>query len=240
MNESAALCGLPALEAKLGYVFQDRKLLETALTHSSYANEQDDEDVKSFERLEFLGDAVTGLEVALMIFERGQQLSEGHMTAVRAALVRTEGLAKIARGLGLGQYLRLGIGAEKADVRENDTVLEDAFEALMAAVFLDGGGEEARALIRRLFSETGEKQIRAFMKSGSYADFKSRLQIELQKDGVAHILYNVLDESGPDHDKHFRVEVTCDGRRLGTGEGKTKKHAEKMAAEAALEGLQCI
>ena len=228
------------LESRIGYTFRDAKLLETALTHSSYANECGDEGAESYERLEYLGDAVMGLEVALMIFEKGPQMSEGQMTSARAALVRTEGLARIARSIGLGECLRLGVGAEKSDVRENDTVLEDAVEALAAAVYIDGGADAARGLVRRLLSEAADERVRIFSGAGIYADHKSRLQAEMQKNGAADIQYVLKGESGPDHDKRFCVSVVCDGRELGTGRGKTKKDAEKMAAKMALEGLKCI
>jgi len=228
------------LESEIGYVFQNAKLLETALTHSSYANEQDSGEAQSYERLEFLGDAVTGLEVALLIFEMGPDLSEGQMTAARAALVRSESLAGIARRAGLGKYLRLGVGAGRTDVDKNDAVLEDAFEALVAAVFLDGGSPEARKMIRRFFTAAVEEKMLGFSDDGLFSDYKSRLQIELQRKGAVEIRYVLLEESGPDHDKWFRISVKSGGRVLGTGEGKTKKDAEKMAAKMALEGLKCI
>jgi len=226
------------LESKINYTFKDAGLLETALTHSSYANEQEDGVAESYERLEFLGDAVTGLEVALMIFENGPHLTEGEMTKIRASTVRSESLAEVARSLELGKYMRLGVGADKTDVRENNALLEDAFEALVAAVFLDGGACEARLLIRSLFKETVEKKMSGF--KGVDDDYKSRLQNKLQRHGPVEIEYSLLGESGPDHDKSFCVSVASGGKVLGTGEGKTKKCAEKSAAKMALEGLKCI
>ena len=228
------------LESRIGYTFRDAKLLETALTHASYANECEDEGVESYERLEYLGDAVMGLEIALLIFENGPRMSEGQMTAARSSLVRTEGLARIARSIGLGGYLRLGVGADRTDVRENDTVLEDAIEALAAAVYIDGGTDAARGMVRRLFAEVAGERIKFFSGEGTYADYKSRLQAEMQKKGSIDIHYELKGASGPDHAKQFRVSVICEGRELGTGTGKTKKDAEKMAAKMALEGLKCI
>ena len=228
------------LESRIGYTFKNTELLETALTHSSYANEQEEGEVESYERLEFLGDAVTGLEVALLIFENGPHLSEGQMTVMRSALVRSESLAEIAKSLGLGEYLRLGVGADKTDVRENEALLEDAFEALMAAVFLDGGTDAARIVIRNIFEEAVCDLANGLPLEESFVDYKSRLQVALQKKGSAYINYRVLSESGPAHAKRFRVSVCSGGKELGTGEGKTKKHAEKMAAKMALEGLKCI
>ena len=230
---------LSGLESKLGYTFRDKTLLETALTHSSFANEQEDGSV-SYERLEFLGDAVIGLETALLIFEEAPELAEGQMTQVRAALVRAESLAEFARGFGLGEYIRLGVGAGRTDVRKNDAVLEDVFEALIAAVFLDGGTDEARKLIRSLFEEPVRERLSGIPGGMPYVDYKSRLQEVLQKDGAAKIHYKVLAETGPDHNKRFLVSVVSEGKKLGTGAGKTKKTAERMAAKMALEGLKCI
>ena len=231
---------LSELESRIDYKFQNRRLLETALTHSSYANETGDGDVESYERLEFLGDAITGFETALLIYEETPYLTEGEMTVIRAALVRTEELAKTARSIGLGKYIRLGLGADKTDVRENDSVLEDVFEALTAAVFLDGGTEAARRLIRCLFSDKVSGEAESSPGKRLYIDYKSRLQVELQKNGATDIHYELLEESGPDHDKWFRVSVLSGDKVLGTGEGKTKKLAEKMAAKKALEVLRCI
>jgi len=228
------------IETRIGYRFQDAGLLENALTHSSYANERNGGDAQSNERLEFLGDAIMGLETALLIFEKSPAMSEGQMTTVRASLVRTEGLAKAARSIDLGRYLSLGVGADRTGVRENDAVLENAFEALVAAVFLDGGIESARALVRRLFAAEAEEKMRVFSGDGFDTDYKSRLQEILQRNGAADIRYLLKDERGPEHDKTFRVAVVFDGREFGEGVGKTKKHAEKMAAKIALEELKCI
>ena len=227
------------LEEKIGYRFKNPALLETALTHSSYVNEQGGGD-ESYERLEFLGDAIMGLEVALLIYDGGPGLTEGQMTRARAALVRTEGLAAAARNIGLGRHIRLGVGADKTGLRENDAILEDVFEALTAAVFLDGGTEAVRGFVRSLFSKAALETMGSYSGESLFIDYKSCLQVELQKSGAADIHYELLEESGPDHDKRFRVSVLLDGKALGTGEGKSKKLAEKMAAKMALEGLKCI
>ena len=228
------------LEARIGYIFQNAELLENALTHSSYANERSDNGLESNERLEFLGDAVTGLEIALLIYENGPDMSEGQMTAARAALVGTDGLAGVARSIDLGRYLMLGVGADKTGVRENDAVLENAFEALVAAVFFDGGYEAARGMVRKLFTENVLEKIKIFSDDRLDTDYKSKLQEELQKNGAREIRYILKGESGPDHNKTFRAAVLFDEKELGEGTGKTKKYAEKMAAKMALEELKCI
>jgi len=231
---------LAELEAGIGYTFRDAELLEKALTHSSYANEQEGEGLESNERLEFLGDAVTGLEVAFLIFEQGPEMNEGQMTTARAALVRMEGLAAVAREIGLGQYLLLGVGAERTGVRENEAVLENTFEALIAAVFLDGGIAAAREVIRKLFTPAVLEKIQVYAGDRFDTDYKSRLQEEAQKNGISEIYYRIEGESGPEHDKTFSVSVVCGNREFGPGTGKTKKSAEKMAAKMALEELKCI
>ena len=230
---------LTELEAKIDYSFKNASLLEIALTHSSYANEHYVRESHSNERLEFLGDAVLGMEVAYLIYTKGSHLSEGEMTQVRAALVSSESLAKIARTIELARFLKLGIGADKSDLRENNTVIENAFEALIGAVFLDGGTCVVREMIGRFFNERAEDLIRGFQEDVAALDYKSRLQIVLQAKGPADIQYMPQCESGPDHNKRFCVAVLSEGEILGTGEGKTKKIAEKLAAKMALEGLKC-
>jgi len=233
--------GAPSeLESMIGYSFKDQGLLKTALTHSSYANEQFDEIIESYERLEFLGDAVMGLEIAFLIYDIDPDLSEGQMTALRSVLVRTEGLAEMARKIGLGKHIRLGVGADRMDVRENNTLLEDVFESLIAAVFLDGGTDAVRKIVRNLFLPEIEDKLTGLSSVDLFTDYKSQLQSHLQKNGYADIRYELLDESGPDHDKSFRVSIVYKGNVLGTGRGKTKKYAEKMAAKMALEELKCI
>jgi len=232
--------GLAALEQAIGYRFYDRSLLAQALCHSSYANEAADGAIESNERLEFLGDAVLELAITSLIFERCTRCGEGQLTTLRANLVRTETLAQMARRIGLGAHLLLGKGAEKNGERENDSVLEDAFEAMLGAVFLDGTAAAARKVVRLLFSDTVEEQLRLIWGGERFYDYKTTLQIELQRDGSRVIRYETIDESGPDHDKTFRVRVLVGGDVLGEGEGKTKKRAEQHAAKMALEGIGCI
>ncbi|MDR1816030.1 MAG: ribonuclease III [Clostridiales Family XIII bacterium] len=228
---------LTAFEERLGYAFCDRELLKRALRHSSYVNEIGGAGLESNERLEFLGDAVLECTVTALLFERGSGYSEGVLTAVRARLVRTDSLARMARRLGLGGLLLLGRGAERGGERDNDTVLEDAFEALIGAVFLDGTAALAQRVVRRLFTDEVDGQIRHIAHGERYFDYKTTLQIELQRGGAADIRYETVSESGPDHDKTFVVRVLHNGRPLGEGTGKTKKAAEQAAAEQALGGL---
>jgi ribonuclease-3 len=162
---------LAIIQSRLGYGFADLSFLELALTHSSYTNETGIEREKSNERLEFLGDAVTGLGVAAMIFERFPSLAEGRMSAIRANLVNSDSLADIARSLELGAGLKLGIGADKTGVRENNSALEDAFEAVIGAVYLDGGPSAARSVIQRLFLDRLEKQAHVLASGNSIAEF---------------------------------------------------------------------
>ncbi|MDR3304513.1 MAG: ribonuclease III [Clostridiales Family XIII bacterium] len=231
---------LSELENRLEYTFADRGLLERALCHASYINEAGGADSDSNERLEFLGDAVLGLGIAAYLYEKAPKVGEGKLTAMRAGLVRSDSLADLAREIDLGRYLRLGKGAEKNGERENGSVLEDAFEAVMGAVYLDGGASESRRVVRRIFTEKLDEQLRAAYGGENYYDYKTNLQIELQRNGCAEIRYETVSESGPDHSKTFCVRVSSGGAALGEGEGKTKKHAEQHAAKMALEALGCI
>ncbi|GHU64814.1 ribonuclease 3 [Clostridia bacterium] len=231
---------LAEIQEHLGYEFKDLSLLDKALTHSSFTNEIGIRHADSNERLEFLGDAVMGLSVALMIFERFPRLAEGRMSALRANLVKSDSLAEMARQIGLGEGLRLGVGADKTGLRDNDSVLEDAFEAVMGAVFLDGGPSVTGTVIRSLFASRMEEQAELLASGTSIDDYKTMLQIEIQKNGTADIRYETIAESGLDHDKIFHVSVRVGDQKLGEGSGKTKKEAEKMAAKMALEELGCI
>ena len=226
-----------ALEERIGYRFSDTALLARALSHTSWVNESADSAARSNESLEFLGDAVLELGVSALIYERCEGFGEGAMTTLRARLVRSESLASMARRLDLGAFLRLGVGAERGGERENDSVLEDAFEALLGAIFLDGGAEAARHAVRRLFEAEVEAQASRLSVGGTMYDYKTLLQIELQKSGPVDIRYETLSEAGPDHDKTFTVRVSAHGAPLGEGSGRTKKAAEQAAAQAALQDI---
>ena len=220
---------METLEAKLGYHFKDRALLENALTHSSYANENRGA-LGSNERLEFLGDSVLGMVTADFLFKEHPDLPEGDLTRTRAALVCEESLVEVADLLDLGAYLKLGRGEEAGGGRERPSIRADAVEAVLAAVYLDGGLVEARKIIQRfiLDKETEKSASR---------DYKTTLQELVQRESGQVLTYRLTGESGPDHAKVFSVEVDLNGQKVGEGTGHSKKEAEQMAARAAIARL---
>ena len=220
------------LEEKIGYRFHKRELLVTALTHSSYANERHGE-AQSYERQEFLGDSILGLVTAEFLFTHEPPLPEGRMTRMRAELVCEASLHKTALELGLGSYMRLGRGEEHTGGRERPSILADMVEAIIAAIYLDSGMEEARRFIlARVLRDA------AFDDSHRSADYKTRLQELVQRKSNQVIAYDLVEETGPDHDKTFTFEVLINGAVSGRGSGKTKKEAEQMAAARALESYR--
>ena len=202
------------LEEKLGYTFQDPSLLENALTHSSRANESRGR-LLSNERLEFLGDSILGMVVADHLYRSHPDLPEGDLTRTRAALVCEESLVEVARELGLGEYLRLGKGECSGGGRERPSIQADAVEAVLAAIYLDGGIGSARKFIQR------------YILSREIAGLTKPLDHK----------YRLVGEEGPDHNKRFFVEVDLNGKSVGAGSGRSKKEAEQMAAAAAIEAL---
>ena len=220
------------LEEKLGYRFHDRGLLCTALTHSSYANESHADQTRSYERLEFLGDSVLGLVTAEYLYAHRPVLPEGQMTRLRAELVCEGSLYKTALELSLGEYMRLGRGEERTGGRTRPSILADMVEAVIAAIYLDAGMDEARRFILDRILKDAE-----ISESHRSADYKTRLQEVVQRRSDQHISYVMTEESGPDHDKRFTFEVRINDAPAGTGSGRTKKEAEQMAARRALEDL---
>ena len=218
------------LEDKIGYTFSDKQLLETALTHSSYANERRS-GVLSNERLEYLGDSVLGFTVAEYLYKKRPDLPEGKMTRIRADLVCEAGLHRAALSIGLGEHLLLGRGEDASGGRERPSVLSDAMEAVIAAVFLDGGRRPATKLITKLILSHIEEAER-----DNY-DYKTALQEHVQKTPGVKVGYSLSKESGPEHQKTFHVDVSVGGRVVGSGEGKSKKAAEQEAAREALEAF---
>ena len=223
-----------ALEQRLGYRFRDRGLLEHALTHKSKAHEDPSGGVIDNESLEFLGDAVLGLVVADALFRTYPEFSEGQKSKIKAMVVSTAALAELAERLGLGEHMILGRGEEKTGGRRKQALLADTCEALIAAVYLDGGLEPARQFLLRELSEI----IEAAGRPDYFGrDHKSRLQEALQALGRPLPMYRVAGEVGPDHRKLFHVEVHVCGEVIAQGAGRTKKDAEQDAAKAALASL---
>ena len=219
-----------SLEKVIDYKFKNMDYLLLALTHSSYANENRRDGFDSNERLEYLGDAVLNMVVSEIIYTSYPGLTEGEMTKARSIIVCEPTLAKCACNIGLGQYLLLGKGEELTGGRMRPSVLSDAFEALIGAVYLDGGLEKVRTLILKQLGETIMHSINGMIT----LDFKTELQEMVQGKGERSILYEIIDETGPDHNKIFVAQVSIDGIVAGTGKGKTKKEAEQNAAKAAL------
>lgn len=221
------------LEQRLGHEFAEASLCETALTHKSWLNEAPGSTRGNNERLEFLGDAVLTLAVSDMLMRRFPTASEGDLSKTRAVMVSEAGLARVAEDMDLGEWIYLGRGEEQAGGRARPSILADALEALLGAVFLDGGFGPARAVVERLFRLTLESA-----ELGSRLDFKSRLQERSQALLQQAPRYVVVGEEGPDHDKTFRVAISLAGREFGQAIGKSKKEAEQSAAALALEELE--
>ncbi len=223
------------MQRKLSYTFTNSNLLEEALTHSSYANEHRNERVKDNERLEFLGDAFLDLIISEYLFKKHPEMPEGDLSKIRASIVCEASLAKMARFIGLGEYILLGKGEEMTGGRERASILADGFEALTGALFLDGGFNEAKCFLTDTLIAQVE-QVASL--EDLYTDYKTLLQECIQKVSNAPIHYEVVGEEGPDHDKYFYVEVYHDTISLGRGIGKSKKEAEQDAAKKALNNYK--
>ena len=215
------------LEKGLGYVFADKKLLENALTHSSYANERRG-GRSSNERLEFLGDSILGFVVANYLYHANPDKPEGDLTRIRADLVCERNLAKAAGPIRLGDFLLLGHGEDHGGGRKRDSIVSDAMESVIAAAYLDGGFEAARAIIERLILSDIPKG-----RPGNF-DYKTMFQELVQREKDQTICYELIGEEGPDHDKVFLVQVLLNGSVAGKGRGRSKKKAEQAAAEQAI------
>ena len=222
-----------ALEERLGYSFQNRSLLETALTHSSYANENRASGIVCNERLEFLGDSVLGVTVAAFLYRRFPDMPEGRMTRLRAELVCEQSLHRVALDLHLGEYLRLGKGEEHNGGRDRPSILSDAVEAVIAAMYLDAGMDTAAGFIHRCLLDDVHT-----MEAPSFTDYKTALQELIQRRSGQTLSYELVGEEGPDHAKTFEMRVRLNGDSIGHGVGHTKKEAEQSAAAYALEALQ--
>ena len=218
------------LENAIGISFRKKNLLRQALTHSSYANEKGLGHEGCNERLEFLGDAVLELVSSRVIFEENPHMSEGEMTRFRASMVCEPALAAAARAFFLGDYLLLGKGEEATGGRERDSVVSDAMEAVIGAVYLDSGLEAADAFIRRFIFPSGKDPKPA-------SDYKTILQEYVQSHSKESLTYEILSENGPDHDKTFEAGAFVGSREIGRGTGRSKKAAEQMAAFQALAAI---
>lgn len=219
-----------SLENKLDYKFNNIALLKNALVHSSYANEMRG-NVHSNERLEFLGDSVLSIIVAEHIFNKYPNMPEGELTKLRASLVCEKSLCFFAREIGIGDYLLLGKGEDKNGGRERDSILADAFEAVLAAIYIDGGMSAAKKHIYN----TVLRDLEHHGDEETFKDYKTLLQEIIQRNPEENVSYILLDEQGPDHDKIFTVAVYLNSNEIGQGTGKSKKQAEQMAACQALK-----
>ena len=219
------------LETALGYRFSNITLLQNALTHSSYANERWHNSLLSNERLEFLGDSVLGMLVAEYLYRSFPDRTEGELTRMRADMVCEKTLADVANAIGLGDHLLLGHGEDRLGGRTRDSILADAVESIIAASFLDGGLSAALGIVRRFIL------VKVPVKKLHNMDYKTLLQELVQQKKNQVLSYELTAETGPDHDKRFDVEVSLNGRVVGTGFGTSKKRAEQDAARAAIEAL---
>lgn len=217
-------------EKKIGYEFSDLSILEKALTHSSYANEKKTE---SNERLEFLGDSVLSVIVSDYIFKRRGKDPEGELTKYRATLVCEHSLAEISKKIELGSLIKLGRGEEMTGGRNRASIISDAFEAVLAAIYLDGGMDNARDWLLNLMRDDIENTLTGVR----YDDYKTMFQELVQKGNTGKVTYRIVSETGLDHDKSFEVEIMIDGRTLNRGKGRSKKQAEQQAAKIAYESM---
>ena len=215
------------LEENIGYKFKDQNLLKTALTHTSYAYEHN---VESNEKLEFLGDSILEFISSIYLFKNYKNLKEGEMTKVRATVVCEKSLYKIAKKHNFSDFLYLG-KSEILSGGDRPAILADSVEAVIAAIYLDGGLEQAKQFIISNLKE----EIEIASKNVGQKDYKTVLQEKLQENGEVEIKYTILSETGPDHDKTFEAEVACNNEKLAKGKGKSKKQAEMEAAKKALE-----
>ncbi len=223
-----------AFQARLGYVFKNLDLLERALTHKSFSNENRELRSPNNERLEFLGDAVLGFVIGEMIYRSFPNLQEGALSKIKAHLVSSNMLSGKGRALEIGRYLRMGAGEARSGGAEKLSLQADAFEAVVAAIYLDGGVEATEAFVRRVF----EPEVAGIdIGDLSFHDYKTTLQEAAQSLGLPLPDYRVVEESGPDHEKAFVVELAWDGEPFARGRGASKREAQRKAAKEALKKL---
>jgi ribonuclease-3 len=228
---------LEPLERRIGYRFKDRGMLEHALTHRSRVHEDASGGVFDNESMEFLGDSVLGFVIAAMLFREFPQHNEGQKSKLKASLVSAAALARLGERLGLGEFLILGRGEEKTGGRRKHAIIADCYEALIAAIYLDGGIDPAERFIAREFASLIDEAKRTGAAASFTEDWKSALQEYLQSGGRGLPVYRLAGEVGPDHRKSFVVEVVVEGSAVATAEGRSKKEAAQAAAKAALDRL---
>ncbi len=230
MDDRTISFDFAALEETIGYRFNDSLLLQTALTHRSFSNEVKIRNVENYERLEFLGDAVLELNTSEYLYRKFPEMREGEMTKLRASLVCESTLARVAKDIRLNEYLLLGRGEELSGSRQRDSLISDVLEALIGAIYLDGGAGEAGRFIRTNLLEDMEHKALFF-------DAKTKLQTLVQKEG-GELAYRVIKEEGPEHDRLYTVEALINGRSVSEGSGSSKKNAEQQAAANYLSGIK--
>lgn len=227
---------LSKLENDLGYAFTDLILLKQSLSHKSYVNEKKLSELNHYERLEFLGDAVLELGISDLLMHHFPDSREGEMSKLRASIVNETALSEVARNLQLGDYIFLGKGEEQCDGREKNSLLADALEALLGAIYLDSGFHSVFGIIKKLFMSV----ITRATKEDINRDYKTKLQEEVQNMFKMTPQYRLVNELGPDHDKTFEIHLYISGKKVGTGLGKSKKQAEQNAAMEALDNMERI
>ena len=222
---------MQTIEEKIGYTFQNKELLKKALTHTSYAYENN---IESNEKLEFLGDSILEFVSSKYLYENYPELKEREMTNVRATVVCEKSLHKVAKMHDFSDFLYLGRSERKMGGQERPAILADSVEAVIAAIYLDGGIEQAEKFIIQSLKE----DIEIATKHVGDKDYKTVLQEKLQEHGDVKIEYEIIKEEGPDHNKSFEVQVSCNGKKLAKGKGRSKKEAQMNAAQKALEKLK--
>lgn len=230
-------CTIEELEKRIGYRFQNRAYLEQAMIHSSYSNETGarNHHLLCNERLEFLGDSVLSILTSEYLYQRFPDKPEGYLTRTRAAVVCEEALANFSRQLDLGAFLKLGKGESQTGGAQKPAIIADAFEAMLAAIYLDAGKENGLSAVAKVLIPFIEKAVDDLPPTGDgNIDYKSRLQEFIQKDEHGHVEYRLIGESGPDHDKRFEIGVYMGSNCIGKGEGHSKRQAEQEAAHEAL------
>ena len=227
--------GMAKLEKRMGYRFSNKNLLRQALTHRSYIFEYEDQGLPHNESLEFLGDAVLGFLVSARVFLLYPDMSEGELSKIKARLVSAANLAKLAEAIGIGDFILMSRGEEKTGGRHKKTIIADAYEAVLGAVYLDGGSEAASEYLGRQMMAIFEDIDISELTSG---DFKSALQEHLHDIGRSEPIYKVVNEIGPDHLKTFVIQVVADGEILAEASGRTKKEAQQAAARLVMQNLK--